>query len=223
MPEHEIKTISIQDPLYPKLLKEIKDPPKLLYYIGNFPPPHLFPLAVVGSRACDTYGKEALLKILDKDTLNNILIISGLALGIDAKAHKIAKYTVAVLGTGLDEESFYPKENIVLRQEILDKGGLIISEYAPGTRANSTHFPQRNRIVAGLCRATLIIQAKKRSGALITARLALENGRDVLAVPGSIFSQLSAGCNHLISQGATPITDSEDLKQCLTQNPQIVH
>lgn len=223
MSDREIRTISINDPLYPQLLREIKDPPKLLYYIGSFPPPNLFPLAVVGSRDCDNYGKQALLKILDEEILNNTTIISGLARGIDADAHKIAKYTIAVLGSGLDKESFYPKENINLRQEILDKGGLIISEYSPGTRANARHFPERNRIVAGLCQAALIIQARKRSGALITARLALENGRDVLAVPGSILSELSHGCHYLISQGAAPITNNDDLKQCLTHNPQIVH
>jgi DNA processing protein len=216
--EPEIKTISINDPLYPPLLKEIDEPPQLLYYVGKFPAPDLFPLAVVGSRTSDNYGDEVLMKLFSKDIINETLIVSGLAAGIDTKAHLIAKHTIAVLGTGVDHESCYPKSNQQLRQRIINNGGLILSEYKPGTKANSRNFPRRNRIIAGLSKAVLVIQAKKRSGALITARLALENGRDVLAVPGSIFSELSAGCHHLIAQGALPIANIDDLRQCLTQN-----
>lgn len=219
MADYEIKKININDPLYPPLLKEINNPPKQLYYIGKFPATNLFPLAIVGSRLSDGYGEKVLSYLLTPEILNKTLIISGLARGIDTKAHLLARHTIAVLGTGLDRASFYPPENWSLCQNIIKNNGLVISEYAPGTKANSIHFPQRNRIIAGLSQAVLVVQAKKRSGALITARLALEGGRDVLAVPGPIFNELSLGVNQLITQGAIPITNSDDLKQCLTENP----
>lgn len=218
MTNYEIKKITINSELYPKLLKEIGDPPHILYYVGKFPSTSLFPLAIVGSRQSDKYGEDVLTYLFTPEILDNTLIISGLARGIDTKAHLLARHTIAILGTGLDRASFYPPENWSLCQNIVANGGLIISEYAPGTKANSAHFPQRNRIIAGLSKAVLVVQAKKRSGALITARLALESGRDVWAVPGPIFNELSAGVNKLIAQGATPITSSDDLKQCLTEN-----
>ncbi|MFZ2309936.1 MAG: DNA-processing protein DprA [Patescibacteria group bacterium] len=218
MTDYEIKKITINDPLYPPLLKEINNPPKQLYYVGKFPEVNLFPLAIVGSRQSDKYGEDSLSYLLSAEILDKTLIISGLARGIDTKAHLLAHHTIAVLGTGLDKASFYPPENWALCQSIVDRGGLVISEYAPGTKANYFHFPQRNRIIAGLSQAVLVVQAKKRSGALITARLALEDGRDVLAVPGPIFNELSLGVNQLIAQGAIPITSPDDLKQCLTEN-----
>lgn len=211
MSDSGVKTIKINDPLYPALLKEISDPPKVLYCRGAFPSNDLFPLAVVGSRESDEYGEAALTKIFIPEVLEKVVIVSGLAVGIDAAAHQIAKHTIAVLGTGLDEASFYPKSNWQLCQKIIKNGGLVISEYPIGTRARPEHFPRRNRIVAGLSRATLVVQAKIHSGALITARLALENGRDVLAIPGSILSDLSQGPHLLISQGAAPISNSDDL------------
>lgn len=215
MPNYEIKTLKIEDSRYPALLKEIDSPPKILYYIGNWPDDNLFPLAVVGSRQADAYGQDVIDYLLDNNILNNTVIVSGLAKGIDAAAHRIAKHTIAVLGTGLDEDSFYPRENLKLYHQIIASGGLIISEFPVGTKAASKNFPKRNRIIAGLSRAVLVIQAKIRSGALITARLALENGREVLAVPGSIFSELSAGPNLLINQGAAPINSANDLRQSL--------
>ena len=210
---YEIKTIKIDDPNYPTRLKEIYNPPKVLYYIGTWPPTDLFPLAVVGSRESDIYGQRVIKTILNDTILDKTVIISGLAKGIDAAAHKIAKHTIAVLGTGLDEINFYPKENLKLCQQIITQGGLIISEFPIGTKVCPQNFPQRNRIVAGLSQATLIIQAKIKSGALITARLALESGREVLAVPGSLFNELSAGTHLLIAQGATPVTSSEELSE----------
>lgn len=218
MLDQNIKTIRLQDQDYPALLKEINNPPSLLYYVGNLPKQDLFPLAIVGSRNCDNYGKNALFKILTPEIIDKTLIVSGLAEGIDTKAHQIAKYTIAVLGTGVDEASCYPKSNQTLRRQIIEQGGMILSEYPPGTKACAQNFPKRNRLIAGLSKAVLVVQAKKRSGALITARLALENGRDVFAVPGSIFNDLSEGCHHLIAQGAFPISNSEDLKQYLTQD-----
>lgn len=212
---YEIKSIKITDPLYPSLLKKIIDPPPILYYVGQWPDNNFFPLAVVGSRQADNYGQQAIDKIFSDDILNQLTIISGLALGIDAMAHKKARHTIAVLGTGLDKESFYPKENWPLFKKIITDGNLVISEFAEGTGPKPQNFPKRNRIIAGLSRATLIIQAKIKSGALITARLALENGREVLAVPGSIINELSDGTNLLISQGATPISNYRDLKENL--------
>lgn len=218
MADYEIKTIKISDPLYPALLKEINNPPKVLYYIGNFPPDNLYPLAVVGSRQSDNYGELVIKNILTPEILDKVVIVSGLALGIDGASHQIAKHTIAVLGTGLDEASFYPKDNLPLYHQIIKAGGLIISEYPIGTKACAKNFPERNRIVAGLSQAVLVVQAKKRSGALITARLALENGRDVLTVPGSIFNELSAGPHLLISQGAGPITSATELSEILDLN-----
>ena len=212
---YEIKSIKITDPLYPPLLKEIIDPPPVLYYVGQWPDNSLFPLAVVGSRQADDYGQQAIDKIFSEDILNQSVIISGLALGIDAMAHKKARHTIAVLGTGLDEKSFYPKENWSLFKKIITNGNLVISEFGSGVGPKPQNFPRRNRIIAGLSQATLIVQAKVRSGALITARLALENGREVLAVPGSIINELSAGTNLLINQGAIPIASSQDLKEAL--------
>ena len=213
MSDYEIKTIKIEDANYPVLLKEINNPPQVLYYIGSWPDASLFPLAVVGSRDSDDYGERVIRELFSDEILDKVVIISGLAKGIDAAAHKIAKHTIAVLGTGLDEISFYPKENLNLYHQIITDGGLIISEFPIGTKAKPQNFPQRNRIVAGLSQAVLVIQAKIRSGALITARLALEEGREVLTTPGSIFNELSAGPHLLITQGATPITKAKELSE----------
>lgn len=213
--------LSLDNPLYPQILKEIKNPPKKIYYFGNIEllnRKDLFPLAVVGSRLSDSYGQEVIDEIFSSNILDKVLVISGLAKGIDTLAHKKAHYTIAIIGTGIKKESFYPQENWSIFEEIINKDGLIISEYPPETKAHSKNFPARNRIIAGLSKAVLVVQAKKRSGAMITARLALENGRDVLAIPGSILNELSETCNHLISQGAIPINSSDDLKNCLTQN-----
>lgn len=215
MSNYQIKTIKIEDQNYPQLLKKINNPPKVLYYIGKWPDKKLFPLAVVGSRKSDSYGQEVIKELLPSDFLEKTVIISGLAIGIDAKAHQIAKHTIAVLGTGLDEASFYPKENLFLYHQIIKNGGLIISEFPIGTKPQPKNFPRRNRIVVGLSQAVLVVQAKIRSGALITARLALEEGREVLAVPGSILNELSAGPHLLIAQGANPVTNSDELCQIL--------
>lgn len=210
---YPIKTIKIENINYPKLLKEINNPPKVLYYIGKWPDQNLFPLAVVGSRKSNNYGKIVIKKLLSPEILKKTVIISGLAVGIDTEAHKTARHTIAVLGTGLDEESFYPKENLDLYHQIIKNGGLVISEFPIGTKPQPKNFPRRNRIIAGLSQAVLIIQAKIRSGALITARLALEEGREVLAVPGSILNELSAGPNNLINQGAVSITNQNELEE----------
>lgn len=212
----EISVLNITDTLYPSLLAEIPKPPKQLYYRGTIElltEPNL--LAVVGSRKASMYGRQACAKLLPSVVRSGVLIVSGMAYGIDSFAHRICieegSPTIAVLGSGINDASLYPKGNRTLAQEILRGGGLIISEYAPGTPAYLGHFPARNRIIAGLCRATLLIQAAKRSGSLITSRLALEGGRDVLAVPGPITDPSCEGTNMLIRDGASPVLTSSDI------------
>lgn len=212
----EIELLKIEDPAYPSLLAQIHKPPAQLYYRGDsslLNQPNM--LGVVGSRKASEYGKEVCDNILSPLVKNNIIIVSGLAYGIDSYAHHISvrakQPTIAVLGCGVDDASIYPKENVPLAHSILLAGGLLISEYKPGTPPSASQFPARNRIIAGLCTATLVIQAAKRSGSLITARLALEEGREVLAVPGPVTDPACEGTNMLIRDGAEPILTSADI------------
>jgi len=176
-------------------------------------------LAVVGSRKFSSYGKMAAEKIIGILSQNNLTITSGLALGIDAIAHLTALEaggrTIAVLGSGLDKENIYPSANRYLADKIISSGGTIISEFPIGTPPLKHNFPQRNRLIAGISIGTLVIEADEKSGALITARYALEQNREVFAVPGSIFSNQSRGTNKLIKQGAIPITAAEDIIEAL--------
>lgn len=212
----DIKIIQFTDKAFPKLLKEINDPPTQLYARGsiNLLNKHNL-LAVVGSRKASTYGKQCIDLLLPDVIRQGTIIVSGLAYGIDSLAHKAAvaekQPTIAVLGTGIDDKSIYPRAHFKLAQEILEYGGLIISEYPAGAAVYKGNFPARNRIIAGISQATLLVQAALKSGSLITGRLALEYNRDVAAVPGNITDPLSAGTNDLISQGAIPISTSEDL------------
>lgn len=213
---YDIQTISLTDNGYPSLLAQTHKPPEVLYCRGNIDlltHPHL--LAVVGSRKASMYGRQVCAKILPPAIRSGVAIVSGMAYGIDSFAHRTAIEqggpTIAVLGSGVDDASLYPRGNKTLAQEILASGGLIISEYEPGTAPFLGHFPARNRIIAGLCRATLVVQAAKRSGSLITSRLALEEGREVLAVPGPITDSASEGTNMLIRDGATPLLESGDI------------
>ena len=214
----DIQTIALSDEHYPSLLREIYDPPQELYVRGNaalLNDPQL--LAVVGSRRATYYGKQAVEHLLSPVVHAGIIIVSGMAYGIDSFGHRICienkRPTIAVLGAGLDDASMYPQGNRLLARAILEHGGALISEYPLGTKALLHHFPARNRIIAGLSKATLVVQAAKRSGSLITARLALEANREVCAVPGSITDPLSAGTNDLIRQGAAVITKPEDILQ----------
>lgn len=216
--EKEFKILNPKQ--FPKLLTEINDAPKQLYIEGELPDneENIF-LAVIGTRKFSTYGKEACKKIISGLAGYPIVIVSGLALGIDAIAHKAAidagLKTVAVPGSGLDYSVLHPHSNRKLADEIVASGGALISELEPTQPAGVHTFPQRNRIIAGLSQAILVIEAPKRSGTSITARLALDYNRDVYAVPGSIFSINSLGSNRLIKQGATPISSSEDLLEAL--------
>ena len=200
----------------PPSLREIPQPPGKLYLEGILPDPsvHTY-IAVVGSRRYSSYGREACESIIAGLAGHPIVIVSGLALGIDAIAHRAAITaglpTIAVPGSGLDRSVLYPATNRELAQEILSHGGGLLSEYEPKMRASIFTFPQRNRIMAGLSSGVLIIEAAAKSGTLITARLALEYNRNVYAVPGSIFSPSAAGPNSLLRHGATPVTSSHDL------------
>lgn len=204
---------------FPKALLEIPQPPTELYTVGNLPPENLIYLCVVGSRKCTSYGRECCEKIIAGLKGYPIVVVSGLAMGIDAMAHRSALVaglkTLVFPGSGLDPSAMYPKTNALLAEEIIKKGGCLISEFEPTFKATTWGFIRRNRLMAGISRAVLIIEAEEKSGTLVTARLATEYNRDVLVVPGSIFSPNSYGTNKLLRQGATPVTCAEDVLEAL--------
>jgi DNA processing protein len=204
---------------WPEALLEIPEPPEQLYVRGEMPDESYIRLAVVGARKFTSYGKEACRKLILGLQGYPVCIVSGLALGIDAISHEAALDarlpTIAIPGSGLGESVLHPKSNIPLAREILRKGGCMLSEFDPKAGAMQHMFPQRNRIMAGLSKAVLVIEAERRSGTLITARLATEYNRDVLTVPGSIFSSMSEGPTLLMRLGATPVATSEDILEAL--------
>jgi len=204
---------------FPSLLREIPDAPKKLYIRGKMPSTDHAWLAVVGSRACTSYGRQALRYLIEGLRGYPIVLVSGLAYGIDAEAHGAALEaglpTVAVPGSGLDWSVLYPRANVNLAREIVKKGGALLSEFEPEQKAAEYTFPQRNRIMAGLCHATLVVEAKEKSGSLITARLTTEYNRELLVVPGSIFSLESRGTHQFLKLGATPITEPDDIVRAL--------
>lgn len=210
---------------YPALLFAINDPPPLLYYRGNLrlnDRPHSLSVGMVGTRRPSSYGKRWTQRLSDQLTRQGAVIISGLALGIDTEAHtsclRAQGQTVAVLGTGVD--IVYPQHNNSLYQQIVATG-LVISEYPDGTGPDKTHFPQRNRIIAGLSRAILVMEAPARSGALITARLANDYCREVYALPCSLDNSQGEGCLNLIEQGAQMILGEQSLIEALEAIPTI--
>ncbi len=204
---------------FPKGLLEIPQPPENLLIIGDLPKEDLVYLCVVGSRKFTSYGREACEKIIAGLQGYPIAIVSGFAMGIDTIAHKAAMRaglkTLVFPGSGLSAEAMYPKTNIQLIDEIVNNGGCLISEFEPDFKATQWSFPMRNRLMAGISKAVLVIEGEERSGTLITARLTVEYNRDLLAVPGSIFSSSSKGTNKLIRQGATPVTCAEDVLEAL--------
>lgn len=204
---------------FPALLREIPAAPKHLYVRGSLPPESHAWLAVVGSRACTPYGRQVVHHLINGLRGYPIVIVSGLAYGIDTEAHRAALNagltTVAVPGSGLDWSVLYPKANHALAREIVDAGGALISEEAPSAKAMDYMFPKRNRIMAGLTKATLMIEAKGKSGSLITAKLTTEYNRELLVVPGSIFSEESAGTHQFLKMGATPVTEAADILAAL--------
>lgn len=204
---------------FPPLLSEIPDPPDTLYLRGTLPSADTTLLAIVGSRKYTQYGAEACKSLINGLRGTPISIVSGLALGIDSIAHETALnaglHTIAIPGSGLNDEVLYPASHRQLAHRILDTGGALLSEFPPDAKARPEYFPQRNRIMAGMTHATLVIEATQRSGTLITARLATEYNRDVLTVPGSIFSSSTHGPHMLIRMGAVPITTSADIIDAL--------
>lgn len=212
-----IKLLCLSDNQYPALLKEIPDPPPILFYKGEVSAlsNELYALSVVGSRKCTTYAKNVIIKLFDSLKSYNFCIVSGFAYGVDTIAHKVAldadMPTVAVLGSGVADECIYPAQNRQLMSRIIQKGGIIMSEFFPWQKALPQFFVKRNRIIAGLSKATLVIEAGYKSGALITAEMALSFSRDVAAIPGSIFSDQSFGTNTLLSEGAVLVQSSRDI------------
>ncbi len=204
---------------FPELLKEIPDAPKKLYFQGKLPGEETKLLCVVGSRKYTQYGKDVCEKLIAGLRGYDITIVSGMALGIDGIAHRAALdaglKTIAVPGSGLHESVLYPSSHRQLAEKILENGGALISEFEPKFHATVWSFPQRNRIEAGMSHAVLIIEAEIKSGTLITSKFATEYNRDVLTVPGSIFSKNSDGPHMLIRLGATPIRTSEDILEAL--------
>lgn len=198
---------------FPPLLNAIHDPPPGLFLRGAAEPELLArpAMAVVGARACSTYGRQVGRRLGRELARAGLVVVSGMARGVDAEAHRGALeaggLTIAVLGCGVDRD--YPAAHATLAREIAERG-LVVAEYGPGVEPAPWRFPARNRIIAGLCAATTVVEARERSGALITADFALEEGREVLAVPGEITAALSAGSNALLRLGATPLTRYED-------------
>lgn len=214
-----INLISLVDADYPLLLKEIYDPPVGLYVRGSLIANDLS-VAFVGSRKASPYGRTATQALVRPLASLDLTIVSGLAYGIDAEAHKAALAvqgrTVAVLGGGIDNLTLYPRAHRGLANQIIEQGGAIISEYPPGTEPRPEFFPQRNRLVAGVSQVIVVIEAAKESGALITARVALAENREVFAVPGPINSSVSQGTNNLLKEGAAPATEAQDILESLT-------
>lgn len=211
------QTILRTDPAYPVLLGEIYDPPDQLFFRGTLQETPGAILAVVGSRKATKYGLEVVHYLVEPLARAGVVIVSGLAFGIDRAAHEAALTasgtTWAVLGTPL--EQIYPATHRGLARQIVADGGALLSESPAGTPVHRGSFPRRNRIIAGLAQGVLVVEASEESGSLITARLALEGGRDVYVVPGPIFSPVSKGVHRLLKDGATPVTEPQDLLDAL--------
>jgi len=218
----EVRRLRRRDAAYPVLLAAIHDPPPVLFLRGSGQSELLErpAVAVVGARACSSYGRSVARSLAREIAAAGLVVVSGMARGIDGEAHRGALdadgVTVAVLGCGIDRD--YPAAHAELARRICERG-LVVSEYEPGVEPAPWRFPARNRIIAGLCRATMVVEARERSGALITADFALEEGREVLAVPGEITSALSDGTNALLRLGATPVTSAGDILELFDLAP----
>lgn len=216
--KENIHTVSITEPDYPALLKEIYDPPHTLFVRGTLPKSGPA-VAVVGTRKLTSYGRQACEELVKPLSRSGLIIVSGLALGIDGVAHQTALdnngITIAVLGSGINKQHVYPAAHKQLAEKIINQGGAVISEYPPGFLPSQYSFPARNRIIAGLALGTLVIEAPESSGALITARRALDYNREVFAVPHPINSLTGAGPNNLIKLGARLVTTAQDIADAL--------
>lgn len=210
----DIKRITIDDQNYPSELKKINNPPKVLYYKGNIKKEEVC-LAVIGTRQCSSYGRQAAFDIAGKLTDAGIVVVSGFAPGIDTFSHLSAvgkgKRTIAVLGTGLDNSSVYPRENIGLGERIIENNGCLISEYPPGTKGTRFTFPQRNRIISGMSKGVLVIESKEKGGSMITASYAFSQKKKVFALPGPFYSINSKGPHKLIKYKAKLVDSISDI------------
>jgi DNA processing protein len=219
-----ITVLTWQDEAYPRRLKEIEQPPPVLYYRGMLQDEDNLSVAIVGTRRMTVYGRQVAEELASYLATNNVTIISGLARGIDKVAHEAAirtgGRTLAILGCGVDR--VYPPEHATLAEKIVKQGALI-SDYAPGTPPEGVNFPPRNRIISGLSLATVVIEAGEESGALITATFAAEQGREVFAVPGNIHAPQSKGTNQLIRDGARPLLRVEDVLEVLNLEQIVEH
>jgi len=215
----QIKILSFRDEKYPKLLLEIAKLPPILYYKGTMEESEELCIAVVGTRQITNYGRTVIPQLVKPLVDAGATIVSGMAFGVDSAAHEIAvkngRRTIAVLGGGLDEKSLYPKHHALLAKQIVDSGGCLISEYPIGTPNFKQNFVARNRIISGLSVATLVVECDLESGTLITAKHALDQNRQLFAVPGPIYSQQSQGPNNLIKMGAKAVTSADDIFQDL--------
>ena len=214
MQKNNIDILNIRDKQYPKMLKEIYDPPISLYIIGNKKILNNVSIAIVGCREATEYGKKSAKYFAYNLSKNGINIVSGLAKGIDSYSHigtlQNEGKTIAVIGNGLD--MIYPNENIWIAKKIIETGGAIISEYPLGTKPEKMNFPARNRIISGMSKGIIVVEAKEKSGTLITVDFALEQGRDVYVIPGNINSINSIGTNELIKQGAKMVTTYDEIE-----------
>ncbi|KKR23655.1 MAG: Polypeptide deformylase Smf family protein [Candidatus Yanofskybacteria bacterium GW2011_GWD2_39_48] len=215
MAVEKITEIKISSKIYPHRLKHIPSAPKAIYCRGNIELLKSDCIGVVGTRKHTSYGKEACQTIIRRLVESNLTIVSGLALGIDAIAHKSTLdnngKTIAVLGSSIEDRFIAPQTNFMLARQIIQNGGLILSEYKSEKRATAFTFPARNRIISGLSMGVLVIEADEKSGSLITANCALDQNRDVFAIPGTIFSPKSLGANKLIQRGAKLVISADDI------------
>lgn len=214
----KIKEIKINDENYPKILKTIPNPPKFLYFKGILRKEEPC-LAIVGARNCTSHAKQAAFDIAKKASKSGLTIVSGLATGIDSYAHEAAiKRTIAVLGTGLDEKSIYPKENILLSRKIVESGGCLLSEYPPGDPGSKFTFPLRNRIISGLSLGVLVIESSKTGGSMITAKYAVAQKRKLFRLLKSTYSLNSEGINSFMETKAKPVSNIYDILKELTKS-----
>jgi DNA processing protein len=208
----KIETVSVNDDHYPALLKQLNYPPQLLYYRGSVDKINRPAVAIVGSRRCTFYGQEVAGQLAAALTATEVTIVSGMALGIDTAAHRgsleNSGYTIAVLGCGVD--NCYPPQNRALMEQIIAEGA-VVSEFPLGTQPLPPHFPRRNRIISGLSLGTVVVEATAKSGALITANFALEQNREVFAVPGNVGSPYSRGSHRLLKEGARLVETASDI------------
>ncbi len=219
----EIHQVKITDKEYPQSLKQLSDAPKVLYYHGALAAASAPCVGVVGTRRPSDYGQQVALQVAGGLADAGVVVVSGLAPGIDTFAHKVCVEknapTIAVLGTGLDEKSLYPQQNLQLARDIVKRAGCLISEYAPGTPGYPNNFRQRNRIVSALSLGVVVVEAKEKSGSLITARFAKEQRKKLFAVPGPIYALNSMGPNKLIKEGAQLIESATDILDTLDIKP----